>query len=335
MRMKLSLLVSSILILGMALSGCQNLNDQNDTPLHASGTISATQVDIAALIGGTVTAVNVTEGQQVKKGDELFRLDDTLLKAQWHQANDAVGQAEAALTVANVQYEIALNLARLQDQQNKATEWNAANPTQFDLPVWYYDKNEKITSAQAEVENARLALSTEEENLQKILSADASQEFISAEKRLADAQTAFIIAGRVLSQAKSARDKEELQSFAQDQYDAAENELNSAQDEYNKLLTNQAVQDVHDGRARVRVAQKRYDLAQDYYSSLLTGTQSLQVKLAEAGVKQAEAALATAKSALAVLDVQLQKQWLRLPSMESYSPGMSRLAARLHRPRLS
>jgi len=145
------------------------------------------------------------------------------------------------------------------------------------------------------------------------LSADASQEFISAEKRLADAQTAFIIAGRVLSQAKSARDKEELQSFAQDQYDAAENELNSAQDEYNKLLTNQAVQDVHDGRARVRVAQKRYDLAQDYYSSLLTGTQSLQVKLAEAGVKQAEAALATAKSALAVLDVQLQKTMVTAP----------------------
>jgi len=37
MRMKLSLLVSSILILGMALSGCQNLNDQMIHPCTPLG----------------------------------------------------------------------------------------------------------------------------------------------------------------------------------------------------------------------------------------------------------------------------------------------------------
>jgi multidrug resistance efflux pump len=313
MKNSLSKIISLVIVFSIGLTGCQSLNGQSTAQLNASGTISVAQVNIAPQLGGMVVSVSVEEGSQVKKGDELFRLDDSLLIAQRDQANAAIALAEAAVNTAKVQYELALNASRLQDQQNRMSSWNITQPTQFELPTWYFDKEEKIESAKAEMETASADLVDEKANLQKILSDNASQGFIDAEKRVAEAQVAFLIADQVLTQANSAQDKEDLQNFAQDQYDAAETELTSSQSNYNRLLTSQAAKDVLEGRARVQVAQERFDRAWDYYNSLMSGDQSLQVKAAESGVTQAEAALSQAQAALATLDVQLKKTIVTAP----------------------
>jgi multidrug resistance efflux pump len=313
MKNSLSKIISLVIVFSIGLTGCQSLNGQSTAQLNASGTISVAQVNIAPQLGGMVVSVRVEEGSQVKKGDELFRLDDSLLIAQRVQANAAIALAEAAVNTAKVQYELALNVSRLQDQQNRMSSWNITQPTQFELPTWYFDKEEKIESAKAEMETASADLVDEKANLQKILSDNASQGFIDAEKRVAEAQVAFLIADQVLTQANSAQDKEDLQNFAQDQYDAAETELTSSQSNYNRLLTSQAAKDVLEGRARVQVAQERFDRAWDYYNSLMSGDQSLQVKAAESGVTQAEAALSQAQAALATLDVQLKKTIVTAP----------------------
>ena len=313
MKNFLSKIISLVIVFSIGLTGCQSLNGQSTAQLNASGTISVAQVNIAPQLGGMVVSVSVEEGSQVKKGDELFRLDDSLLKAQRDQAKAAITLAEAAVNTAKVQYELALNASRLQDQQNRTSSWNITQPTQVELPTWYFDKDEKIESAKAEMETASADLVEEKANLQKILSDNASQGFVYAEKRVADAQVAFLIADQVLTQANSAQDKEDLQNFAQDQYDAAETELTSSQSNYNRLLTSQAAKDVLEGRARVQVAQERFDRAWDYYNSLMSGDQSLQVKAAESGVTQAEAALSQAQAALATLDVQLKKTIVTAP----------------------
>lgn len=313
MKTNLSKIIMLVVILSLGLSGCQSLNGQSTSQLNASGTISVAQVNIAPQIGGMVVSVNVAEGSQVKKGDELFRLDDSLLKAQRDQANAAIALAEAALNTAKVQYELVLNASRQQDQQNRTSSWNITQPTQFELPVWYFDKEEKITAAKTEMDAASAELDMEKVNLQKVLNYGASQEFLNAEKRVVDAQVAFLIADQVLTQANSAQDKEDLQNFAQDQLDAAETELKSAQTDYDRLLTTQAAKDMLEARARVRVAQERFDRALDYYNSFMSGNLSLQVRSAASGVKQAEAALSQAQAALAILDVQLEKTIVTAP----------------------
>ncbi|HMM97385.1 MAG TPA: efflux RND transporter periplasmic adaptor subunit [Anaerolineales bacterium] len=313
MKKQTFVFVSLMVVLSMALSACGALGGAQSTDLKASGTIAAREVNIAPQIGGQVVSVSVEEGAQVKAGDELFRLDDSLFKAQRAQAEAAVKLAESAVSSAKAQYDLVLNNARLQDRQSRVSSWNASQPSQFDLPVWYFDKDEKLASAQVQMESAAVELDKEKANLEKVLTNVASQEFLDAEKRVADAQAAFIIADQVLSQAKSAQDNEDLQNFAQDQYDAAENELKSAQTDYTRLLTTQAAKDVLEARARVKVAQERYDRALDYYNSFLSGDQSLQVKAAEAGVQQAEAAQAQAQAALATLDVQIEKSVIRAP----------------------
>lgn len=312
MKKKSLISISLFIILCIFLSGCENLNGQS-TSLKASGTISAVQVDVAPQIGGTVLSVSTEEGAQVKKGDELFRIDDSLLMAQRDQANASVTLAESALATAKTQYDLAVDSARQQERQTRINSWNIEQSSQFKLPVWYFDKNEKLASAKVEMDAAKADLDEEKASLEKILNDKASAGFLTAEKRLANAEASFLIADQVLTQATNAKDKEELQDFAQDQYDTAKTELDSAQSNYDRLLTTQAAKDVLEGRARVRVTQERYDRALDYYNSLLSGDQSLQVKVAESNVSQAEAGLKQAQAALSVIDVQLEKTIVKAP----------------------
>ncbi|OQA26173.1 MAG: Cobalt-zinc-cadmium resistance protein CzcB [Chloroflexi bacterium ADurb.Bin344] len=312
MKKKSSIGISLFIILCLFLSGCENLNGQS-TSLKASGTISAVQVDVAPQIGGTVVSVSTEEGAQVKKGDELFRIDDSLLMAQRDQADASVTLAESALATAKTQYDLAVDSARQQERQTRINSWNTEQSSQFKLPVWYFDKTEKLASAKVEMDAAKADLDEEKASLEKILNDKASAGFLNAEKRLANAEASFLIADQVLTQATNAKDKEELQDFAQDQYDTAKTELDSAQSNYDRLLTTQAAKDVLEGRARVRVTQERYDRALDYYNSLLSGDQSLQVKVAESNVSQAEAGLKQAQAALSVIDVQLEKTIVKAP----------------------
>jgi multidrug resistance efflux pump len=314
--MKRKILMTFLLVtaFSLAVSGCQSLTGEESTQLTASGTISVTQVEIAPQMSGMVVSVTANEGDSVMKGDELFRQDDSLLTAQRDQADAAVTLAEKALASAKIQYDIMLTTAKMQDQQNRVNSWTLTQPNQFELPIWYFDKSEKISSASAEMDAASIDLENEKENLQKILNNYSSQEFLKAEKRLADAQAAFLIAEQVRTQANGAKAKEDLYDYAEELYSAAEDELTSAQTNYDRLLTTQQAADIREARARVRVAQERYDRAVDYYNSLLSGDQSLQVQAAAAGVDQAEAALKQAQAARALIDVQLSKTVVTSPT---------------------
>ena len=314
MKKHVLIFASCFLVLAISLTGCQGINGNATSELKASGIISATEINIASQIGGTVVSVDVNEGSQVKKGDVLFQLDDALLQAQRDQASAAVTVAEKAVNSARIQYDIAVNNARLQDQQNRINSWNIPQPEEFDLPVWYFDKEEKINSAKSEVDAAAVDLDIEKENLKKVLADNTSQGFLSSEKRLADAQAAFLIADQVLTQANDAKDKEDISNYANDLYDTAKTELSSAQTDYKRLLTTQAATEVLEARARVRVAQERLDRAIDYLNSLESGDQSLMVQAADSGVQQAEAVLAQAQAALALIDIQLEKTTIKSPA---------------------
>lgn len=303
-----------VVALSLVLSACGSIaSASNGTNLEASGTFSARSVNVSSQIGGEVVSISVEEGQQVKAGDELFRLDDSQLNAQRQQAEAAVQVAETALNSAQIQYDLTLNQVRMQDLENRVTSWEKSQPDEFDLPVWYFDQEEQIASALVEIDAAKENLEKEEANLEKVLADAASQEFLDAERKVADAQAAFLIADQVLTQAKSAQDNEDLEDYAQQIYDAAEIELEAAQGDYDRLLTTTAGEDVLEARARVKVAQERYDRALDYHNSLLTEGESLQVEAAQAGVQQAEAAVAQSQAALAAIDVQLEKTVVTAP----------------------
>lgn len=68
--------------------------------VNANGRIEATEIDIAALTGGRIVEITATEGEFVKAGDVLVRMDIVQLNAQKRQAEAQLRRAEIAVETA-------------------------------------------------------------------------------------------------------------------------------------------------------------------------------------------------------------------------------------------
>lgn len=333
-------LIVLLALVGGALVYLSRVTPAEGGPLTASGTVEAVQVLVAPESGGRVLEVLADEGDTVQAGDPLLRLDDELLQAQKRAAQTALEAAQANLEVARAahetalaavkaaqaQYDLTLYQARQADATARRTAWNAGQPADFKQPVWYFQKSEQVTAVQAEVEAARAALQAEEENLKRVLQASGGEKLTAAEERLAAARQAFLLADDLLARAQAQSDAT-LEARAQELYNAASAELDAAQLAYDRLLTNAAMNDVLEARARLAVARERYESALDRYNQLLTGEDSPQVQAAwatlqqaqaaaaqaEAAITQAEKAVAQAQAELDLLDLQIEKLTVRAP----------------------
>lgn len=65
---------------------------------QATGSVEATNYQVASALAGRVTSVKVAEGDQVTKNQELIRLDRSALKLQLKQVEQGVTAAKAAVT---------------------------------------------------------------------------------------------------------------------------------------------------------------------------------------------------------------------------------------------
>lgn len=99
----------------------------SDGRIEASGTIEATQVDIAAKIPGRVIAIPVREGDQVRSGQVVAEMDAAEIEAQLAQARAVVAaaetrpaQADAALALQRAQVTSQLAQARAQVESAEA-----------------------------------------------------------------------------------------------------------------------------------------------------------------------------------------------------------------------
>ncbi|HKZ55835.1 MAG TPA: HlyD family efflux transporter periplasmic adaptor subunit [Anaerolineales bacterium] len=302
-------------------------NATQEGPLLASGSVEGLEIQVASELAGRVTQVLVREGDAVEVGEELLRLDDSLLLAQRKRAEAMLATLQAALAtaqagraVAEIQYDIALERARAQELATRANAWRNTKPAVFSLPLWYFEKSEQIAAAQAEVSEAEDALQAGYSELGRAQGAAGAADLIAAEARLAQAESAYRVAQQVLERAQAARDRESLEASAGDLLEQAEAELEEAQEAYDGLAADEAATAVFEARAKLAIAQARYDAAQDQLSQLATGPESLQVRAADAAVEQAkkavnqaEQALAQAQAELYLIDLQLEKLVLRSP----------------------
>jgi HlyD family secretion protein len=308
--------------------------------LAGSGTVEATRLTIAPEMAGRVMQVLVNEGDHVKAGDVLIILDSTLLSAQRNQAQQALNAAQAGLKVAQdgyqaavagreiaaTQVDLALAQALLQVQQARSAAWGQGQPDQFDQPNWYYTHSEQLSAALDELNSSKQALEDEQASFRQLKASANYANLASVEDRLARARVAWVNSQDVLNRALQGSEQS-LTQAAQDAFDAANNELDSAQAAYADLLSTQQAADILDARARLATAQERFDTAQDRYNSLLSGRDALQVRVANATLDQAQAnvtlaqskldqahvAIDQAQAALDLITVQVQKLTLTAP----------------------
>ena len=299
-----------------------------DTALQASGVIEATEIAVAPELPGRVADVSVAEGATVKAGDVLFRLDDTLLKSQrvatqaaLNAAQKGVASAQVAVDTAQLQYQTTLDIALAAVQENRIADWKESKPTEFNLPAWYYNEDERYRSTQAEADAAKTALDAAQANLDNIEKKAGSAQFVTADQRLSDARVAFGQAKDLLDQAGGGSDTQSLHDAAQATLDDAKSELDNAQKAYDDALTTDGAKDVLNARAKATVAQERYDRAQDALRIMQTGAHAPEVQLAvkvieqaKANLDQAQAAVEQAQAGLDLLDAQIVKVVVTAPT---------------------
>ncbi|MBK9209920.1 MAG: efflux RND transporter periplasmic adaptor subunit [Anaerolineales bacterium] len=189
----------------------------------------------------------------------------------------------------------------------RAKDWYRSAPDEFDQPLWYIAQAEEIAAAQTEVDTAKVALDDSLVNLEKVINDLGNNQYVTAEKRLAEARAAFFIADKVKIQAENAVEGGGLQDAAYDYYNDAEDELNTAQDAFNDLTGTTAEEDIQYARGQVIVAQQRYDAAYTRLLSLQTGEQSPAVISAKNSLDQAQTAVTQAQANLDLLDKQIAK----------------------------
>lgn len=316
MHDKRLILIPILVIVILILAGGWYLSDQDqkaeaEDGLSSSGTVETVEVTVSPEASGRVVEVLAEEGQLVEAGQVLFRLDGSLLEAQRTQAETAFASAQAgvdvagtalqvtqaALDSAQTQYDLELANARLQEQPQRTSAWTANQPTEFELPAWYFTRTEALSAAQAEVQAAREDLKAEQASYADLTSESEYAELLAAEERLAQAQQAFLVAQQVLDLAQ-AQSERTVRDEAQSSFDAAKAEVEAAQEDYDAMLSDEEADDILEGRAKLAVAQERYDTALDRYNAMLTGEDSLRVQAASAAVRQAETNLAQADSQL-------------------------------------
>jgi len=246
-------------------------NGRSATSISASGTIEATEVLVSARIPGRVLEVYVREGDRVRKGQLVARLDTAELEAQ-------VGQAEAS-------YETAL--ARLDAARNGP-------------------RTEEIAAARAALDQARAAEAGARDNLAHAERAyrrvtelraayDAARMRVrAAEAQLAEAQEALrlVRAGARPQQIDQARAAVEQARAALAQ---AEADVRRTEELYRDGAVSAHQRDIvltTRDTARARLAEAAAAL-----ENLLAGARTEEVRQAELAVTQAQANLDAARLA--------------------------------------
>jgi multidrug resistance efflux pump len=307
----------------------QQTRPVEDTTLKGSGTVEAVEVNVSPEVSGRVVEVLVEQGQVVRAGDVLFRLDSTLLDTQlrqaetaldaaqagWEVAQTGLASARAAVDTAQVQYDIELNLALAQEQPIRTGEWEQTSPSQVELHAWYFTRDEERTAAQAELDGAREDLTAEQAEYADLIAGLEDSTFLEAETRLAEEQASFTIAAELLARANQQSDPA-LRDAAQDAYDIALSELEAAQEAYTEALTTEEADEVLAGRAALAIAQERVFTARDRVNAMLTGVYSLRVQAAAAALAQAQTNVAQAESKITQAQAAVQQAQAQLELIE-------------------
>ncbi|EJL25804.1 HlyD family secretion protein [Brevibacillus sp. BC25] len=250
--------VVGIAVLGTVLFGSNvsSMAGQNTTKL--AGVIEGTEVDLSFKMGGSIEQLSLKEGDEVKAGQVVAKLNSAEILAKKEQAEAAYKLSLVKFDQAKKGVSVTDNSSNAQVDQAKA----AVNAAQAQLDA---NKNgarsEEITQLKAKLQAAQTSnqiAATNLERMKKLMAEGAVPQVKVEEAQMqADkAQAEFKAAEEQLKMAQTGSRKEQV--------DAAQAQLDQAKAAYNQAVA---------GRGQV-------------------GLKELDVKSAEANVMQAKGALA-------------------------------------------
>jgi multidrug efflux pump subunit AcrA (membrane-fusion protein) len=260
--------------------------------LNASGTIEATNVNVAPEEAGKVKDVLTDEGATVKTGDALMHLDDSLLQAQKEQAvaalnvaKSAAATSDAALASAQNQYNLTMQ-ASLKTGDTLTNQWVTNRPSDFNVPLWYFTQSEQTTAAQSEVAVAQKALTDSQSNLTSIETSAAGSGFVQIETTLANAEASYNVANDLNNRVQNFQDVDQLTRFGLYQLAKQENQPTAKQNSSDYLInSNNIDQNIKDyAKQLFDDAKSNLKDAENAYNDALTSQGAKDVLKARANV---------------------------------------------------
>jgi len=109
----------------VVISGCGMFGGPEEKGLVLSGTIEADDVVVGSKVGGRVQEVLAEEGQRVKQGDVLLRLDDSELRARLGSAEAAGKAAEGFVLQKKAQLALLESGSRPAEVERAKAEWDS------------------------------------------------------------------------------------------------------------------------------------------------------------------------------------------------------------------
>lgn len=218
--------------------------------------------ELAFRTGGRVAEILAVEGQTVKKGEVLIRLQDDELRA-------GLAQAQAALDLAKA------NLAQIEEP---------ARP-------------EQIAQAEAAIRAAEAAVSAAISEKDRLTGGATDAQTAAAQANLAAAQVEQKRAQDAYDQITRAELGGTLEEQARFRLNAANQAVAAAQKALDEALSGSSLS-VRAAQANVAAAIAQRDLAQAQLDQLKNGATEAQLAAARANVLQAEATVQAAQAAL-------------------------------------
>jgi len=207
-------LLALVVLLAVAVAAIIHFRNpqSNDGILRASGTIEATKVDVAFQIGGRVAEVTATEGQPLKAGDTLARLDPNELQAHVNQIQASLEAVHSQI----LQQESTVDMRRdvVESQINQAHSETEAARMSVER-VRNGSRPEEIRVSEALATQAEADLARRKNDFQRISSmlekgVASQQDFDAAQSSYRMAETVLAAARERLALSKEGSRREDL-----------------------------------------------------------------------------------------------------------------------------
>ncbi len=278
-------LVLLLAVLAMA-AGCGRPSAERPAVIEASGTIEATEITVASEVGGKVLEVAVEEGEEVREGELLIRLDDSEAKQKVAEAEAALEQARAQLRKAQkgatpeelklAEAALSQALARRDAARQSWEDALAALKSLQDLELEIEKARAELIAAEGEIRKAEVQL-----RIAQIMRDRYQGDGSAQGKTLYTSYSYQAEAAKAALEAAKAR-KEAAEIYLKDLEDK------KAKPYLYLLKAYQAEGEYRQAEASLQAAQAELDKAR-------AGARPEEIELARAAVEQAEAALEIAR----------------------------------------
>ncbi|HEY9714822.1 MAG TPA: efflux RND transporter periplasmic adaptor subunit [Chroococcales cyanobacterium] len=313
-RPKVIACAAAIAVPALLYAGYSMFFDLSHRPIDVTGTIQAKEIPVASKVGGRISQVFVSEGQEVKAGAPLVEFEMPELQAKRAQLAASVERSRAELSEkTNGPRQSEIDKARASAAQAFAN--------------WQMLKNgyrkEEIAKTLAQKEEA-------ESNLQLLEKGYRKEEIDQARAQMEEARVQMEFQKRDWERyqylstqgAVRGRDREEAKS----KYDAAVKSFEAKAESYKKMMVGPRAEEIAAARERARYAraqQQMYakgprpeeiEMQWQEYLSRKHALALLEQGTRKEEIAKAEAELSQCRSSLAEIDAQLKEGRIVAPA---------------------